>query len=100
MWKKIIVVVLLGMIFFGISGCGSKGPNTKLFTSNASATITLEESMTFYKSMDVNGPKLGSVNPGKYKVIDATADKDKQGTWVRIEFKGVKGYVFGVLVKD
>jgi hypothetical protein len=100
MWKKILFILILGIIFAGLVGCGSKDKNIKLFTSSANATITLQETMTFYKTMDTNGPRLGSVSQGKYKVIEAVADKEKEGTWVKLEFNGVTGYVFGVIVKN
>jgi hypothetical protein len=98
MSRKILIPVLFGILLVLIAGCGPKSSNVKLFTSNATATITFQESMTLYKTMDVKGPVLGKVNAGEYKVYEAVNAKD-EGTWVKIEANGEKGWVLGFIVK-
>lgn len=100
MVRKIVFLALLGIMSVLFAGCASEAENTRLFTSNNSTTITLEEPMTFYKTMDIDGPILGKVNAGQYEVLSAETAEDEQGIWVQIEFNGEKGFVFGVIFQE
>jgi hypothetical protein len=100
MLRKILFVTMLGIGLALFAGCAPASANTKLFTPKTVATVNLEEARTFYKNMDVHGPILGKASPGQYEVLEAVNAEKDQGVWVKIEDKGVTGYVLGFFVLD
>lgn len=99
MMRKILLILLAGILFATLTGCTSKPQNTKLFTSKSS-TITLEEPLTLYKTTDTRGAIIGTANAGQYKVLDIVTTDNEKKTWVKIEVNGVKGYILGHVVKE
>jgi hypothetical protein len=99
MIRKILFLVLFGTILTVLTSCSKNAPNTKLYTSLSTATITLEDRMPLYKMMDIHGPILQTLKPGEYKVIESEPADDGEGTWIKVEVKGEKGYILGVVVK-
>jgi hypothetical protein len=99
MLRKIFYLAMLACFVALLTGCQMGTTSFKIFASQSNPTITIEETMTLYKNMDINGPIIGKANPGTYKVYNSAVAKNNMGTWALIEVNGKRGYVVGFLFK-
>ena len=58
--KKIITLILIGVILFGLSGCGQL--NMLLFEKPTPKVEELREDFIFLRNLDVEYQKIGTVN--------------------------------------